>query len=74
MNADEQDRPWCAVCEKSVDLVTTHEAPERDAFVYIVECHGERERAEVYRIEITYGFKMTFGRAFEQSAARRLAP
>lgn len=64
--------PICAVCQKSVETMTTWHTMTSDAVVVVVECHGDREQATLHQLDLVEGALIGPGVAFatKQVASR----
>jgi hypothetical protein len=66
----EDERPMCRVCMRPVDRWTTWTDRLREEYVYLAECHGDRELTRLERQEVVGAECIVMGECF---VAPRLA-
>lgn len=64
------ERPTCRVCMRPVERWTTWTDFLRSEYVYLAECHGDREETRLERTEVAGAERITIGECF---VAPRLA-
>lgn len=58
--------PVCAVCNKPVERFYFERADDADTYIYIAECHGDREVVTLGREVLVTANFITLGKAFDR--------